>query len=140
MLKLIAVILVVFSQFPSEDAFKIKPRIVNGQTAPERKFPYYVFLFVTTDNRPPNQCGGTLLNNEFVLTAAQCLEYVKYVQVNMGTTNFKDTFWSIFSSRHVVYVKKENIFIHPNYVSNPSRIPTSNIGTYSFCSFIKIHK
>ena len=44
MMKLIAVILVIFSQFPSEDAFKIQPRIVNGLTASEQKYPHYAFL------------------------------------------------------------------------------------------------
>ena len=141
MMKLIAVvILIVFSQFPSEDAFKINPRIANGRNAPERKYPHYAFLHIEAGDEKFG-CGGTLLNDKFVLTAAHCIDKVNITAVNIqfGTAD-------IGRPRHVVRVEKDNIFKYPKFVL---RRPTVfDIGmcfnaypyfACSFCSVVKIY-
>lgn len=139
-MKLIAVVLVVFSLFPSEDAFKIKPRIVNGFSAMDGQFPYYAYLQVQTVNQR-FVCGGTLLNDEFVLTAAHCTDKVNITAVNvhLGSAD-------VYRSPHVVRVEKSNIFKYPKFV--PSRPTYFDISTcfktdsyieYSFCSLTITH-
>ena len=107
MKKLIAVVLIVFSQFQSEDAFKIKPRIMNGRTATERQFPFYVYLEIETiDDK--FACGGTLLNEKFILTAAHCFNDAIAIEVHLGAAD-------ITSPKHVIRVEEHSFFKYPDY-------------------------
>jgi hypothetical protein len=44
-------------------------RIINGQNAPQDRYPYFVALFDKNDNL---RCGGTLIAPNIVLSAAHC--------------------------------------------------------------------
>ncbi|XP_039718962.1 acrosin isoform X1 [Pteropus medius] len=56
-------------------------RIVGGQTATHRAWPWMVSLqfFTYHDNRRYHACGGTLLNSQWLLTAAHCFREKKQV-------------------------------------------------------------
>jgi secreted trypsin-like serine protease len=56
-------------------------RIVNGiQTTAQGQFPWQAAIFVGS-----NFCGGSLLNNNYVLTAGQCPRNLKkFVRVALG--------------------------------------------------------
>lgn len=125
-MKLIAVLLFVFSQFASEDAFKIQPRIRNGYTASDRQFPYYVFLNIALTTRGNFSCGGTLLSDEFILTAAHCTYYASEIEVHLGTENLD------YPRHMVVNVGKENIFMHPLYVKRFSWNDLSELKGFNF--------
>lgn len=132
MMKLIALVLVVFSQFQSEDAFSVKPRIVNGRTAAEGKYPYYVLLFIHREDRK-FRCGGTLLTDEFVLTAAHCLHNATSIEVCFGTTDFNS------STCDVADVEKHNTFKHPDYKQSEFLYDLGNSDfERNFCFFYKI--
>ena len=45
-------------------------RIVGGINVDREKFPYYVLL----SNSGEPSCGGSIINKEWVLTAAHCVE------------------------------------------------------------------
>ncbi|XP_066591617.1 transmembrane protease serine 9-like [Prorops nasuta] len=51
--------------------FDLTPRIVNGQDAKEGQFPYQVSL--QYDKEHFHFCGGSVLNENYVLTAAHCI-------------------------------------------------------------------
>ncbi|XP_066590992.1 trypsin-1-like [Prorops nasuta] len=51
--------------------YDLTPRIVNGQDAKEGEFPYQVSLQFKVFNF--HFCGGSILNENYVLTAAHCL-------------------------------------------------------------------
>lgn len=120
MLKLIAVVvLVVFSLFPSEDAFKIKPRIVNGHNAPQQKYPFYVFLEVK-ENWEEFVCGGTLLNNEFVLTAGHCVDGATSIKAHLGEVDF-------FKPHLKFQLNEQHYIKHPHF--RHGAYPVNDIGT-----------
>ena len=54
------------------------PRIIGGKIVPKHAYPWMIFLefhfFNTTET---GRCGGTLINDQWILTAAHCLEGVK---------------------------------------------------------------
>ncbi|CAL4177283.1 unnamed protein product, partial [Meganyctiphanes norvegica] len=49
--------------------------IIGGEDAQPGQFPYQMFLRVTKDSGD-NLCGGTLLTEKYILTAAHCLKDV----------------------------------------------------------------
>lgn len=53
-------------------------RIGGGTTAQRGQFPYIVSLRRITANMA-HVCGGSILNERFVLTAAHCIVYVRYI-------------------------------------------------------------
>ena len=48
-------------------------RIVNGSETEANEYPWMVGIYVLRGNGTRFQCGGTLINNRYVLTAAHCL-------------------------------------------------------------------
>lgn len=51
---------------------KVQSSIVGGHKAEKGSWPWMVHLNITSDGRNKWRCGGTILNNEWVLTAANC--------------------------------------------------------------------
>ncbi|KAL4713000.1 hypothetical protein ACJJTC_012070 [Scirpophaga incertulas] len=78
---------------------QIEPKIVGGEFANIQNYPHSVFLSVlqcSNDNSPVSWiCGGSILNQNFVLTAAHCLDechrgskiYVVYGHENKNMGN-----------------------------------------------------
>uniref|UniRef100_A0A8C8YW15 Peptidase S1 domain-containing protein n=1 Tax=Prolemur simus TaxID=1328070 RepID=A0A8C8YW15_PROSS len=82
-------------------------RIVGGSPAPERKWPWQVSL-QTSDK---HICGGSLITNRWVMTAAHCIHGHLEYTVKMGDTNVKH------HSTSAVVVPVEDIVIHQYYNS-----------------------
>ncbi|KAK4878898.1 hypothetical protein RN001_011404 [Aquatica leii] len=64
-------------------AVPLDTRIVNGVTATNGQYPYMVSL------RSANIhfCGGSIINNNWVLTAAQCFNTITNYAITVGTNN-----------------------------------------------------
>ncbi|KAG7221973.1 hypothetical protein INR49_028256 [Caranx melampygus] len=55
------------------DGAEVRSSIVGGKDAPKDRWPWMVHLNITTsDGAKKWRCGGTILNAEWVLTAAHC--------------------------------------------------------------------
>lgn len=99
---------------------KISRRIVNGATADPHQFPYQAILSVDSQNQENAICGGTIISNEWILTAAHCSlgietpleQHINDIKVIVGVNNLND------SNRIVADVEK--FILHPNYTMAPN--------------------
>jgi secreted trypsin-like serine protease len=89
-------------------------RIVGGENAIENSWPMIVSLRL--NGTSSHSCGGTILSNSYILTAAHCLlrmsiENPTGITIAAGMTNRSDPLQII---RNV-----DRIYMHPNYTSIP---------------------
>uniref|UniRef100_A0A182PJ54 Peptidase S1 domain-containing protein n=1 Tax=Anopheles epiroticus TaxID=199890 RepID=A0A182PJ54_9DIPT len=73
----------------------IRPPIIEGTEADLHEFPYQVSLQWNFNNgsRPRHICGGSIINREWILTAAHCLEEFSgngWFEVVAGVNNIAD--------------------------------------------------
>lgn len=110
MLTLIFVVLVALSQLTVNSAIEIEPRIVRGDEAKVGQFPYFAYLKIEADDGVINDytgCGAALISDEWLLTAAECLSYVKRVKIYLGSNTLRS---------NALTVEKENFYRYPSYV------------------------
>lgn len=96
-------------------SFKLQPRILNGYTSGTGQHPYHAFLYIVGNDGVPRICSGTLLNRNFVLTAAHCLEEATEVAIHLGMTevmNFGE------EGRSVISAYPRSFQAHPEYSPN----------------------
>lgn len=73
-------------------AFKIQPRIFNGIPSDRGQHPYYVFLEIDPENSNKQECGGTLVGNQFVVKTAHCVERLReYIRMHFGVHETPNT-------------------------------------------------
>lgn len=84
-----SVFLLTFACLKQSYCIPVESRIVNGQNAKPGQFPYQALLIVNT-RQGRAVCGGSLLNNRWVLTAAHCLVNAISIEVHLGAQSFSN--------------------------------------------------
>ncbi|XP_037809804.1 transmembrane protease serine 9-like [Lucilia sericata] len=87
----------------------IEGRIISGSQATPGQFPYHVLL--KKDEIDTVLCGGSIISNLWVLTAAHCTNGLPSVMMVFGT---------IYRSVSALNMTSNQIFIHPQY--NPANL------------------
>ena len=94
----------------AEPKLEKEGRIANGENAENGQFPYQVGLDFEKEDGSTHVCGGSIISEEYVLTAAHCIEGSERVSVYFGTTSFT-------AIELEVSVEAENFIIHEEYDS-----------------------
>ena len=86
----------------------VSPKIVGGTAVPNSKYPFVASVTLYRNGKPDASCGGSLIDQDSVLTAAHCLLNSTGAVVVVGRTDLrkKNRGQEIGASRP---------FIHPRY-------------------------
>ncbi|XP_063914409.1 brachyurin-like [Zophobas morio] len=101
---------------------KLSPRIIGGQEANAGQFPSAAAIYVSTADGT-YFCGGTLVSNQFVLTAGHCILGGIAFQVRLGSNTLND------NDPNRVTLSTSLYFIHPSF--NPETLE-ADVGLVKF--------
>jgi len=95
-------------------------RVVGGDIAEKGTWPWLVTLEVVDENGLAGLCGGTILSDTRILTAAHCFTGAYETQTTSDTTYVSVANWNSndIEEEGEFVVVAENVRIHPNYGSN----------------------
>lgn len=108
----ISVFLCVFPLTVVTKVLKLRPRIVNGKYSTWGQFPYYAHLETYSLENNTGLCGGSILSDRWILTAAHCIHDMERVIVHLGSIMRNDL---MEPSRSVHTVNSKNFHIHKSY-------------------------
>lgn len=84
-----AAFLVLFLSVVVGYAFQIQPKIIGGDEATKFQFPFFAHLKIYEDNnfisKRVGSCGSVLISDQWIISAAHCLEKAHKVVVLFGT-------------------------------------------------------
>lgn len=113
---------------------RMKPQIsnyvANGKATSHVEWPWYVQLIIRSDAEA--YCGGTLISENFILTAAHCFDDIPaYALARSTTVLLKGVRIRSPVSRQKykeVKIKATNVFIHPEYVPAMGSAEAASLG------------
>jgi len=80
--------------------------IVGGEPVPDGKYPWQVRLY-SSDDDAVGFCGGSIIDEKWILTAAHCLLDTDAVVVGYGSNDRTKT----------TKIESEKIIVHPGYIA-----------------------
>jgi secreted trypsin-like serine protease len=90
--------------------YESDPNIIGKDFASNGSFPWMAALLI--DGR--SFCGGSLISDQYVLTAAHCTDGAKKITLLLGALNIK----AKEDGRVIYNITSESIFQHPDYNRN----------------------
>uniref|UniRef100_A0A8C5MNA1 Peptidase S1 domain-containing protein n=1 Tax=Leptobrachium leishanense TaxID=445787 RepID=A0A8C5MNA1_9ANUR len=85
-----------------------KSRVVNGVDAEPHTWPWQVSLQHESRGKYIHMCGGTLINESWVLTAAHCISPCEIYRIVLGEHNLREK----EGNEQFIPVKPADIFVH----------------------------
>lgn len=111
---LLAVVAVTLAADQSKiESNSIDQLIVQGHNATRGQFPFYVYLEAFIFPQGIAMCGASLISNQWIVTAAHCVQGVWSIEVHLGALRANDrneTGRKIYGN-----IFPYNRFIHPQY-------------------------
>src|SRR5215211_9250867 len=86
----------------------VSPMIVGGTAVPNGKYPFVAFVKLYRNGKPYASCGGSLIDQDSVLTAAHCLLNTTGAVVVVGRTDLRN-------KNRGQEIEASRPFIHPRY-------------------------
>lgn len=86
------------------------PRIIKGKNGTKGQFPHQALLFMSFTNGKNSTCGGSVISNKWVLTAAHCVNGADSVQVHLGAWHIR-----AFDEPGRLIINASSFFTHPLY-------------------------
>ncbi|KAH8380157.1 hypothetical protein KR009_009299, partial [Drosophila setifemur] len=90
----------------------VATRIAGGELAARGMFPHQVALVVQLSGGDLVKCGGSLITQQFVLTAAHCLTDAIGARVYLGASRFADA----EDASEELVVTHRDFTVHPGYL------------------------
>merc|ERR1719357_1002415 len=84
-------------------------KVVGGQDVTPHSWPWQISLQYNREGEWRHTCGGTLISDQWVLTAAHCISSSKQYRVAMGKHNLLET------EQGVVFMGTSNIIVHEKW-------------------------
>ncbi|XP_037944301.1 brachyurin-like [Teleopsis dalmanni] len=92
----------------SRNNAEIEERIAGGDLAHENQFPYQAGLSIELQNGFYTWCGGSIIDKNWLLTAAHCVENVISITVNLGSTKRLEP-------KHHLKLTPAQVILHTNW-------------------------
>ncbi|XP_044268052.1 brachyurin-like [Tribolium madens] len=108
-----SLIVILFGVYSQISAFPKEVRIIGGHNAYAGEFPYAAAVYKTT-SEGRYFCTGSLLSNQWVLTAGQCVDGATSFTIILGTHKLDG------DSNNVEKLATDDFVLHPDY--NPSTL------------------
>ncbi|XP_062130976.1 chymotrypsin-2-like [Drosophila sulfurigaster albostrigata] len=88
-------------------------RIINGENAVPKQFPYQVYLKEHINYDWKGICGGVIISNRTVLTAAHCIsDSIDSLKIYFGAVDITNIYET---GQQRLIVKRKNIIVHSEY-------------------------
>lgn len=89
----------------------MKALIIGGKRAEPGQFPFYAYLEIKVSASLVSTCGATIINDEWIVTAAHCLMNAILAKVHVGEFQLHNP-----APEHKIYlVEVHNMYSHPGY-------------------------
>jgi secreted trypsin-like serine protease len=91
--------------------------IVGGKAAPEGKFPWQVRLYASMDD-DKGRCGGTIIADQWVLTAAHCAVVDPTATANVVPLDAIVVGYGSTDRTKTTKIESEKIVVHPEFLQH----------------------